>query len=684
MSSAFGSFLLTLEDEECFAVMRNYLGALKTPFNKHDLIRRLERFLTRKETLRRIRSYLDEADRELLLGIHRFGEPREEELLYFFSDSRGYFDLHSSLLNLQDRLLVLSDRDSRRLSINPLLLEFLEPELEKSRLIPSVPSSPSRDGSPSLVPSLPGALYAFLRGYPGPCKSDGTLKTRPREGLAETIPLLVQLEQQRAPLPPRLAVLLRVARNLGLLEGEQELTLIGDGLRLLAERSPGEQLLIIAAAAGGISEAGALRAAREATRDLLEQLQPQRAYEANRLERYLGMLIAGRGGSREEGGRLLRGLKATGVLQDDQEGYLTPRPPGGIETAARQAPSPALVSPNFEISLPSEAPLRVHLEVAGVARLLRFDRYCRYEITRAAFLHGCHDRQSAEARIERVRAVAQKLPQNVAATLTAWVGEYGAFRLISGIVLTTEAAQATLIDHAPVLQPYIRARLAEGVFLLDHREQEWRAALGQLGFEQLPPVEGGGRSHRPGRFPFEEDNPSERELPWTPRLDEAGGERREEGGSALRRDEQPEPEMEALEPGDLAEQLAGKIDALSAGDEIKQELHRRLELKLLLYGEQLENDAARRAASEARGLDYLGKIRIIEAALSASPDLLEVLTRRPGEEPARLLLRPSSLEKGKDDVILHGTSIPGNRPVKLQVRKIALLRKLTGTLIRTL
>jgi uroporphyrinogen decarboxylase len=77
-------------------------------------------------------------------------------------------------------------------------------------------------------------------------------------------------------------------------------------------------------------------------------------------------------------------------------------------------------------------------------------------------------------------------------------------------------------------------------------------------------------------------------------------------------------------------------------------------------------------------------MQIIETALSASGDYLEVLTRRRGAEPERMLLRPRSLEKGTSDVILHGTALPENRPVKVQVRKIALLRKLTGTLIRTL
>ncbi len=42
--------VLTLPDAVFFDLMRNYLGDITTPFNKHNLIRRLVKFLKRKET----------------------------------------------------------------------------------------------------------------------------------------------------------------------------------------------------------------------------------------------------------------------------------------------------------------------------------------------------------------------------------------------------------------------------------------------------------------------------------------------------------------------------------------------------------------------------------------------------------------------------------------------------------
>ena len=37
----FKSTLLTLADDAFFELIRNYLGPIKTPFNKHDLIAQL-------------------------------------------------------------------------------------------------------------------------------------------------------------------------------------------------------------------------------------------------------------------------------------------------------------------------------------------------------------------------------------------------------------------------------------------------------------------------------------------------------------------------------------------------------------------------------------------------------------------------------------------------------------------
>jgi hypothetical protein len=707
VSNGFSEFLLSLDDEEFFAVMRNYLGPLSTPFNKHDLIRRLQRFLTRVETVRRIRAYIDSWDREILAAVHYFREPRERDLHFFFGESHGYLNLHSRLLNLQDRLILLANRTTHRIRINPLLADHLSDLVTASALVPSRAASPQPPREGWFQISLLPALMAFLREFPEPLKSGGGVRKRAEEALRERFPLLYLGDDGEESVPPRLRYLLKAAGGLGILDEEGgRLSVSEGGLRRLSDLPDEWARLLAVAAETGSRESRELYTLAGALQELLEGLDPERSYEQLRLGRYLGIILRGQGGEMGEGEELLSTLIRAGLLQRDDDGYLrlarellerqTASGREDEESGNARSAGGTLLSPNFEITLPADAPLQRHLLAAKLARILRYDRFCRYEITRDSFLDGCDGRREGEEQIRELMELTGRLPQNIATSLEAWVAEYGAFRLLEGVVLLAEGQQATLLEHAPAIQPYLRKKLAEGVYLMQGPEGEWRRALAEIGFEQVPPVERQRSGRGLGPYPFEPPATERDRLAYTagtglsaPGLSSGGG---SDPGISSPGVEVSGPAAEdasgearhAIGASDLRDSLGEEIEKMKTGEEVKQELARRLEMKLLLYPEQLENEAARRAVAEARGLDYLGKIRIIEAALSASGDLLEVLTRKPGADPERMLLRPRSLEKGSSDVILHGTALPENRPVKVQVRKIALLRKLTGTLIRSL
>ena len=56
------SAFVTLPDSAFFDIVRNYLGDVSTPFNKHRLFDRLVSFLKKRETVRRIISLIDSDD----------------------------------------------------------------------------------------------------------------------------------------------------------------------------------------------------------------------------------------------------------------------------------------------------------------------------------------------------------------------------------------------------------------------------------------------------------------------------------------------------------------------------------------------------------------------------------------------------------------------------------------------
>ena len=65
--------LLTSGSEALIGAVRNYLGPVKTPYDKRELVRRLEAFLRREETRASLLGLLDGLDARILARASRSG-----------------------------------------------------------------------------------------------------------------------------------------------------------------------------------------------------------------------------------------------------------------------------------------------------------------------------------------------------------------------------------------------------------------------------------------------------------------------------------------------------------------------------------------------------------------------------------------------------------------------------------
>ena len=191
--SDFRSALLTLADDAFFELVRNYLGPVKTPFNKHELIGRLEGFLRREDIQQRILALIDTEDAELLTAIWMLGEPDFDEIYLFFARQRSYLDLHQRLLNLEDRLLVY--RAGEQLRINPNLLQLLETDvLRIERLFASRErrDSDAEPGQPWISDTLLIGLHSYLCEGQEVFRADRSIRKRALNDLRERLPTIVE------------------------------------------------------------------------------------------------------------------------------------------------------------------------------------------------------------------------------------------------------------------------------------------------------------------------------------------------------------------------------------------------------------------------------------------------------------------------------------------------------------
>jgi hypothetical protein len=302
--------------------------------------------------------------------------------------------------------------------------------------------------------------------------------------------------------------------------------------------------------------------------------------------------------------------------------------------------------------------------VVAAARLVRFDRYCEYELEREAAVRAFRAGFRAGEITEALEALhGTELPQNIGFSISTWRDEYERIELLDGVVLVVEESHAALLEHSPQLGPYLRRRLAPGVFLLSREEEPaWRRALEQAGLGAVPAVKTVGAAETPELLVRRFEEPATTELPAGGT--EAGAGAASAGGG---RQDQEQALYEAAAAADLSE-------------EQRREVTRRIERKLILVPEQITRAVVPREMPEARGLDYVGKVRLIEQAIAQGTDYLEIVERSSGGAPQRLFIRPIRLDKKTQTLLLSGETVGDAREVSVRVDKIGLVRVVRGTL----
>jgi len=658
--SDFKSALLTLGDEAFFELVRNYLGPVKTPFNKHDLIARLEGFL-RKETIQdRIVGLIDDEDAELLTAIWMLGEPDFDEIYLFFARQRSYLDLHQRLLNLEDRLLIY--RAGEHLRINPILLERLEQSvLRVERLFASRERA---DTDPEARPpwvsdTLLIALHSYLCEGPEVFRADRSLRKRALNDLRERLPVVIEPAahpegQLRA--TPLLEALLAA----GAVAEEGGIYPVSDVWDELASLTPLQRIAaIIAAISGEEDDPGSLAAAIEG---VVTTLPGGRAMSSLSVERLL--LILAPDQPAETCRRAREMMTIAGLLIPvDEEFVLVAELP--IEHEERK---PLVVQPNFELTMPEEFSFADGLLVARISKLKRHDRYPRFELTKERVAASLRNGLDIESIIERLTALAGgQLPQNVVVTMQSWAGEHESVRLFKGVVLTVEEARRPVVEHAATVQRLVRERLAPGVYLLDERDVEaMQQALEDAGVELVPEIAAtprrGPAPVRTASAPLIDHN----RLATFSRVFGVAS-----AGPAAK------PESQAW-----LEDIQERLDDKSLTPEQREELAGRVRNKLILAVEQVRSDTFKTEKTEARGLDYVGKVRIIEQAIRTGSSLLEIIERGEDGSPHRRLVEPMEMNKRENELVLVGEELPRRSRVELLVRKLGLVRRLRSGLVR--
>ncbi len=701
--SDFRSAMLKLPDEAFFELVRNYLGPIKTPFNKHDLIGKVESMLRGEQTQSRIRELLDRNDKEVLSAIWLLGEPEADELFDFFAGRRSYLELHHHLLNLEDRLLIY--RDENVLRLTPILKPMLEESaLDAAYLFESRAATSDEIPAPQswLSDSLLASFLSFCIDESDFLRADGHMRKRVLNRIRSMLPDLAAPSIRTSEYAdPRAAELYRGLNALGLVGSESEtrfpahrwealasesaparVALIASGWVSAAERmlTAAQSATIAAEASAEGSVAGGAAASAHGSRGLDNRdvrlraeaieavwtaLPQEAAISVGSVDRLLASLLGADHGSVPV---IRQAMILFGILWQAPDHFGLPAP---VPTEALAA-KPIIIQPDFGVTLPQEVAPEDAFFLAKLARLSKHDIYPRFELAKERLAMTLHEGVVLDEAVSRLSDMSQgTIPQNVVMIMKSWGSEFESMRLYRGIVLTIEASRRFIVEQ-PAVARLIRKELASGVYLIaEHRIPELRSALADSGVELLPEVEQFGSA--------------EAATPMEPRahLDRS----RLTSLAALLSQSSPTSSNETSDSSVIgSSSIIGSLrDALSeAGlsSEQRQEIATRIDRKLILSSEQIRGGSLRQEKNEARGIDYGGKVRIIEQAIRSGTSFLDVVERTEDGSPLKYLIEPLELQKEKDELYLAGLVLPDRTEIKLRVRKLVLVRRIRGGLVR--
>ncbi len=677
-----------LADQYFFDLLRMYLGAIKTPFNKQRLIEELSAFLRKKSTKKRILESLDDDDLLVVAAVREIQSPTQQRIVSLLSPSSSFSSVYERVLNLEERLIIyrLGDESSRAYAVNPLLEDELAPYANRETLFYPLARGASAHAAMRVDDLVLAALFSVFLLEGDSIKNDGTLRKKTMTGILERVSRLEGNESLAA-------LLVTALRNLSLLtlvDGR----LVPDSSRwqAFAQGTPQERVAYIAAAATGRHQRERLQRAAQGFIDYLSALEPGARYDEAHLRR-LSFLIS----EREPAVKLARARTRFSSMIGDDAGLTDTADSGGVDYTAiallfgalvdrgdgsferneaffdTALPSnPALVvSPTFEVIVFPGLPLSALLPLVAFLEVHDVQTAGHFIISRRSCTCAFDLGLSAEQIASAVSTVARTdIPGNVSFTVADWYRNYSSVSLYHGYVLRVDEGRRAVFEKNEQVSPWIAKVLAPGVYLLALASEEDLAELcSRAGLDFVPSV-----STPPVRPPATR-LPSLRVGPAVTDVEPLA-----DAASAAM-----QPAVSHSTDSGNAEtirarkaELLAHLDAMEMDADVREALVSRIERKIILTPEQIDPDSVRVEKIEARGMDFLGKVRIAESAY-ASNALLEIkLDDKDGG--GVVIGRPITLEKRPGDLMAVVAQEGSTGVVEVSLGRAALVRRIRGSI----
>ena len=705
--------ICSMPDKQFFSTMRLYLGEIKTPYNKQRLTEQLASFLKNQKVTENLLSLLDANDIKLLTAISLIPGASQETLIDFFSGTFTMTEVYSELINLEERLIIFKSPSANtagsavsaiskkeKILINPLLMDSLRPYLSSKLLFPKHEIAfHNIEDLFTISPDFLAAYFSYIRLNGIGCKSDGTIKKNDKSKLSEIFNGKEELIQ----------LITNALVNLSILkEGERNLHLDKANLRSFAGLEAEKQYALLCAASVSRFSRDGLRKEAQLLLDCLASI-PQTGFTRNEIlqlafllgtrtlegnaaakkSRFSMILEAAREREKEAGAegaqnadlidRMIGSAIEMGLLrnlgkdEDGNEIFTSGMEAGGFAAgtaglgtgAAAGAGQPKVLNIDsiFSVTIMPGLPLRELLSVTSFMCIKKSAIASEYEVTRQSVSSAFDEGKNPEDLFAQIESyLPYDIPQSLKVNINEWHNSYASAKLYRGFVLKVDESNISLVENNPLINGKIAEKLAQGIYLLniplDAPDADINHFIASSGLEFLGQVKEPEREESGFTFP----------LTLIGRVMNLAG--LENGECKLAR-------LDLQKGESFIAQLCESLKTKDLDKIQRESLEHRIKNRMIVSEAQLTAAAVRTEILEADGIDFSGKVHLLETAVKES-DLTELqLPNADGSTGFfQILGIPLSISKQPGEAVLRFQIQPTNEIETLLVSRISHVRRL--------
>lgn len=627
-----------MPEEQFFKLIRLYLGEVQTPYNKQRLISQLASFIKNADNTQSILSYLDQKDISFLTAIYLIPNVSQQTLLNFFSGI-GISDFYATLSNLSERLIIYSTKDKYSdnifYHINPILYESIKPFLSIESIFQNhIIQNHSMEDAFCLSQNFLAAFISYIRMNKIGCKNDGSIKKNDYTKLEEIFSEQIGYLQ----------LLVNAFLNLSLLKEDGKSFVLNDSrIEEFSKLSQYEQYSLLCVASCCHFSRESLRKHAQLLMNVLNSI-PEQGFSAKEILRLLVLAETQKENKSSFGAksRFSQILEQTKIKQENENSNQELNSSANlfevmIEAAisfgllmffgttengtkiykknklpelipiSENIPKVLNIDSSFTVTLMPGLSLDLLLPLLSFIAIKKSGIVTEFEITRQSISVGFDEGWNPNSIFSELeKFINYDLPQNLKINVLEWFKSYNSARLFSGYVLKVTDSNIAIAENNPKISKYIKEKLAEGIYLLDISiDSDIKMFIKDSGLDFLGKIQQSEPSVESLSFPKLFENPSVF-ISLKEKLNSSN-----KKTLNVKQSHQKITKLEEIVKQKEMNQLQ------------KENLLYKISNRLILSEDQLNLTSIRTEILEADGMDFAGKIHLVEIAIKEG-DMMEL------------------------------------------------------------